>query len=99
MNERKPRYSPEEFGRRGNEIFERKIAPLVNGEDPYKFIGIDIETEDFEVDENSMAATDRLVARNPDAQIFMRRVGFEYTTWFGGPPKGWRDRRSWRKVS
>lgn len=99
MSERKPKYAPEEFGRRGNEIFERKIAPLVKDEDPYKFVGINIETEDFEIDEDAMAATDRLIARNPEAQIFMRRVGFEYTTWFSGPPMGWRDGPRWRKVS
>lgn len=96
MAERQPRYPRGEFGSRGQEIFERKIAPLVKDEDPYKFVGIDIDTEDFEIDEDSMAATGRLIERNPDAQIFMRRVGFPVTHWIGSRPKD--DRPRFRRI-
>lgn len=87
MSERTPRYSKEESVRRGREIFERTIRPLVEGEDPYKYVAIDIETGDFELDADSRTATDRLVARNPNAQIFMRRVGFPYTHRVGFVPR------------
>ncbi len=79
-----PRYSKEEFARRGEEIFERVVRPRVEGEDERKFVLIDIETEDFEVDTDEIAASDRLLARNPDGQVWVRRVGSRYVYSFGG---------------
>lgn len=78
-----PRYSKEEFARRGNEIFERDIKARLKAEDEAKFIVIDIETGDYEVDVDEMAAFDRLRARNPEAQIWLRRVGSPYARRFG----------------
>lgn len=54
-----PRYTKEEFARRGDEIFERVVAPRGEGEDERKFVVIDIETEDFEVDFDEISASDR----------------------------------------
>lgn len=80
---RQPRYSSEEFARRGEEIYEREILPSVRTEDKGKFVVIDIETGDFEIDTDELTASDRLFARNPDAQLWLRRVGFSYTRRFG----------------
>jgi hypothetical protein len=79
-----PRYTKEEFARRGDEIFERVVRPRVEGEDERKFVVIDIETEDFEVDADEISASDRLRARNPDGQFWARRVGSRYVYSFGG---------------
>jgi hypothetical protein len=68
----------EEFARRGEEIFERDIRPHVQSEDPAKFVLIDIETGDYEIDADEMTASDRLLARRPDAQVWFRRVGSPY---------------------
>jgi outer membrane protein assembly factor BamA len=65
MPERRPRYSDEEFLRRGEEIFTRKILPLVATENPRSYVLIDIETEDFEVDDNPISAADRLIVASP----------------------------------
>jgi hypothetical protein len=79
-----PRYSPEEFARRGDEIYEREVVPRVSPEDKGKFVVIDIETGDFEVDRDELTAADRIRDRNPDAQLWFRRVGFSYAYRFGG---------------
>jgi hypothetical protein len=79
-----PRYSKEEFARRGEEIFERDIRPHVAGRDKYDVVAIDIETGAYEVDPNEDVAADRLTARIPDAQVWVRRVGFPYVRRFGG---------------
>jgi hypothetical protein len=81
------RYTSEEFARRGQEIFDRKIAAVVQGEDPYKYVAIDIESEDFEVDKDQLAAADRLFQKNPEAQLWFRRVGFPVAEWIGGMGK------------
>jgi hypothetical protein len=83
MERRGPRYSKEEFARRGEEIFERDISPRLKGYDEQDFVLIDIETGAYEVDEDQIAASDRLRARYPDAQIWVRRVGSRYAHRFG----------------
>jgi hypothetical protein len=49
-------------------------------------VAIDIETGTYEVDANELAASDRLLARVPNAQIWLRRIGFRYTHRFGFHP-------------
>jgi hypothetical protein len=80
----RPRYSKEEFARRGEEIFEREIQTQVAGRDKSDFVLIDIETGTFEVDADELAAATRLRARVPGAQIWGRRVGSRYSRRFGG---------------
>ncbi len=78
-----PRYSKEEFARRGDEIYGREILPKLKTEDNGRFVAIDIETGDYEIDREELAATDRLFARHPDAQIWLRRIGSRYLYRFG----------------
>ncbi|NJM46876.1 MAG: hypothetical protein HC860_12575 [Alkalinema sp. RU_4_3] len=72
---RQPRYSKEEFSRRGKELYESKIRSQVEEGNHGKIIAIDIESGDFEVDEDTLSASDRLVARHPDAQTWFIRIG------------------------
>ena len=46
----RPRYSKEEFARRGDEIYDREIMPHVGPDDEGKFVVIDIETGAYEID-------------------------------------------------
>ena len=78
-----PRYSKEEFARRGDEIYERKIRPQVTPNDEGKFALIDIETGDYEIDQDEVTAHDRLVLRRPDAQVWVTQVGSRYARRFG----------------
>jgi hypothetical protein len=77
-----PRYSKEEFAQRGDEIYERDIRPRL-ADDEGKFVVIDIETGDYEVDSDELAASDRLLARHPKAQVWLRQVGSRYARRFG----------------
>jgi len=79
---RRPRYSKEEFARRGEDIYERSIRPLTEPGDRGKYVVIDIETGAFEIDVNELSASDRLRARVPDAQPWLRRVGSPYARRF-----------------
>lgn len=83
MAVRQPRYSKEEFARRGNEIYERQVRSQVEAEHKGKIVAIDIETGAFEVAENTMVASDRLLARYPDAQIWFVRIGHRGVHRFG----------------
>jgi len=70
-----PRYSKEEFGRRGQAIYERDIHSRLKADDHGKFVAIDIETGAYEVDQDDYTATERLLVRRPNAQIWLLRVG------------------------
>jgi ribosomal protein L16/L10AE len=79
-----------ELGERADEIFERKIRPQVDvEEEAHKYVAIDVESEDFEVDANQLAAADRLIERHPEAEgrIWFRRVGSRFAHHFGGWPR------------
>jgi hypothetical protein len=80
-----PRYSKEEFARRGDEIYESESCPHVEADNEGKFVAIDIETGAYEVDVDELAASDRLLARCPDAQMWLRRTGSRYVRRFGLP--------------
>ena len=80
----KPRWSKEEFAKRGDAIFEKDIRPRLKNEGDDDFVAIDIETGAYEIDANEMAACDRLRARVPDGQVWLRRVGSRFAHHFGG---------------
>ena len=79
-----PRYSKEEFARRGNEIYERDIRSRVEAAHQGEFVAIDIESGAYELDTDDYAATERLLAHTPDAQIWLLRVGHPATYRMGG---------------
>ncbi len=86
----KRRYSKEEFARRGDALVENKVRPHLTADDEHKFVAIDIETGEYELDKNEMKAADRLHKRVPDAQIWLVRVTLGYLHRFGG--HGLRDK-------
>lgn len=73
----------EEVARRGDEIYEMCIAPNIQAEEPQWYVLIDVNTGDYEIDASEIAASDRLLARRPKAQVWMRRVGSRYGRHFG----------------
>jgi hypothetical protein len=75
--------SREEVAARGDEIYETRIGPNVTDEDMGCYVVIDVESGDYEIDRNELAASDRLRARHPDAQTWLRRVGSRYARHFG----------------
>jgi hypothetical protein len=75
MSTRTARYSAEEFSRRGQDIYERVIRPSLRPEDEDQFVAIDIETGSYEIDRDDFTATERLLARHSDAQIWVARIG------------------------
>jgi hypothetical protein len=84
MSVHQPKYSKEEAARRGDELYEQVVRPNIKPKDHGKYVAIDMDTGEWEMDEDEIAAGDRLLARLPDAQIWLTRVGYGYTVRFGG---------------
>jgi hypothetical protein len=80
---RQPRYSKEEFARRGDEIYETQVRSQVEEGNHGKIVAIDIETGDFEVANLAILAVDRLYERKPDAQPWVIRIGHRAVFRFG----------------
>jgi hypothetical protein len=78
------RYSLDEIARLGESRFEREVLPRIGGEDDNDIVAIDIESGAYAIDRDQLVAADRLLAQNPDAQIWFRRVGSPYVHRFGG---------------
>ena len=78
------RYNTDEFARRGDQVFDTQVRPHLTTEDEGKFAAVDIESGNYELDEDELAAGDKLRARLPEAQIWMVRVGSRYVRHFGG---------------
>ena len=76
-------YNKEEFARRGKEIYETKVRPQVEEGNHGKIVAIDIETEAFEVADDTITASERLLERYPNAQIWRVRIGHKAVHRFG----------------
>jgi hypothetical protein len=81
-----PRYSKEDSFRRAEAIYAKIKAQVDPGNDG-KILAIDIESEEYEVDEKHSEAVDRLFARLDDPQIFCYRIGYEAADSLAGFPK------------
>lgn len=71
-----PRYSAEETARRGDEIYEQRVRPLMERGNEGKVVAIDIETGDYVLADDALAASDQLLTRRHDAEIWCVRVGY-----------------------
>ena len=80
-----PKFSGEEIGRRGEEIYERDLRAKVETEENIgKIISIDIETGEYEIDEDPLKAAKRLLAKRPEAAIYGTRIGYNAVYAVGG---------------
>ncbi len=80
---RKPRYSKQEFARRGGDIYERQIRPVVEVENKGRIVAIDIDTGAYEIADDVLSATGQLFSRLPNAQPWIVRVGYPAVHRFG----------------
>jgi hypothetical protein len=80
---RQPRYSPEEHAQRGDEIYEHSVRPQVEAGNQGKIVAIDIDTGAFEVADDVLTASDRLLARYPNSQTWFVRIGHRAVHRFG----------------
>jgi len=70
-----PQYTPQEIESRGESIYEAQIRDRVQATHTGEFVVIDIETGEYEVDPDDLAATQRILARRPEAVLYGLRIG------------------------
>lgn len=86
MTVRQPRLSKEEHARRGMALYEQQVRPQVEADNQGKIVAIDVETGSFEVAEDTLTASQQLLTRYPNAQIWCVRIGHRGVHRFGRGP-------------
>lgn len=70
------RLARDEIGDRGVAIYTFKLRPLLEPQCHGQFVAIDVETEDYEVADEALEASNRLHQRHPEAQVLVERIGY-----------------------
>lgn len=83
MEMQRPRYSKDDVARRGEALYEEQVKPQVEKGNFGRIAAIDVHTGHFEVGDDTLAASDRLLARCPDAQAWFVRIGHKAVHRFG----------------
>ena len=78
------RFTVHETVERGKELYEREIRPKVEEGNTGKTVVIDVETGEYEIDDDPMAATHRALAKHPGAALYRTRIGFPAFGKIGG---------------
>lgn len=77
-------YTREEVARRGRNLYETHIRPLVEEGNKGRYVAINIETGEWEIGDDISAPANRLHARHPEAALFTVRVGYAAAARIGG---------------
>lgn len=68
-------YTTEEVVRRGREIYEQEIRAEVEPGHDGDFVAVDIESGAWEVGRDDVAVSDGVLLTNPQAVLYLLRVG------------------------
>jgi len=80
-----PTLSREEIAQRGKEIYQQHIRTHIETvENIGKIIAIDLNTGEYEIDQDLLAACDRLQAKQPNAITWVERIGYDAVYAIGG---------------
>ena len=82
----RPRRPRAETTRLGKEIYGRDLRAQVEVDHIGEVVAIDVDSGDYAIDDTGLAAAKRLLARDPDADIWCLRVGYGVLRHFGGRP-------------
>lgn len=76
--------STSDTAERGAKFYQQQLRALLEPEHNGKYVVIDVETGEYELDEDHLAASDRAAAKRPGAPLYATRVGFGYLGRIGG---------------
>lgn len=72
-----PRYTNQEISQRGRGWYERSIHSQIDEEhNKNKALIINIESDDYEIDDDGLTAAHRALAKQPNAILHWMRIGY-----------------------
>ena len=63
----------------GGKVFDGKVRPTLRPEDDGKFVAIDVDSGDYELNEDDYSAVMNLKSRKPEADIWLMCAGYPTT--------------------
>jgi hypothetical protein len=78
------RYTSDDIVARGQEIYDTQLRSGIEQGNTGKFLVIDIETGDYEIDDDEVAASMRAAAKRPGAARYGMRIGYATSGTIGG---------------
>lgn len=76
------------LARRGQEYYDRFLRPELEPEHKGKYLVLDVDSGDYELDSDEMAAIDRARAKHPDRIFYILRVGYRAAVYIGAKVNG-----------
>jgi len=71
-----PRFSTDEIVARGKEIYEKQLKSTLEPQNLGKFLVIDIETGEYEMDEDDLTAALRAYQKKPEGARYEMQIGY-----------------------
>lgn len=78
---------PEEFARRAEDYYARALRAKLEPQHVGKYLVLDVDTGDYELDADEVAALQRAEAKHPDRIFYILRVGYRASVGFGARPR------------
>lgn len=72
---------------RGQRLYDERLRDQLEPQHNGKYVVLDIETGDYELDANQLAASDRAWAKHPNAPLYSVRVGYRWVGQMRSPRK------------
>jgi len=76
--------SPDEIGRRGQDIYQRSLKSKVEPGNVGRYVAIDIQTGRYEIGDEQLDTLKRLHANTPNAEAYLIKIGYSATAVIGG---------------
>ena len=76
--------SLDEIAEIAERIYRERIRPIVMPQHKGEFLALDIDSGEYEVDKDDLAASDRLRAKRPNGTYFGFKVGYQEAESLGG---------------
>jgi hypothetical protein len=73
-----PRFTSQEIAHKGEEIYAARLRDVLEKDCFGQVVIIDVETSEYEVGPDSLAANHRALAKHPGAVLYGIRVGFPF---------------------
>ena len=70
------------FVQHADAVYEKCVEPYLKPEDKGKFVALDLDSGDYELDTDDLTAMDRLRDRHPGVIAWLVRVGSPYVDRF-----------------
>ena len=76
-----------ELGDKAYKLYERVRDDVETPDNIGKFIVMEVESGDYEIDEQGIESSHRLQARHPGAALYALRIGYKTAVSFCGGPE------------